>query len=240
MLGKRLNSLKRLCELFAPPIEPVVHAHLYDIKSLSDSGLYRKNKTGRNVAGQAQEMRGVCTRGAQIKVIVLNEGEPILRKSIFYPGAERPSNPKLARARGGYARLRVIPTTHDIKWGCRIQTMLAILPRPTPLGVDQRVINCCADTTRNGAKARNLVIAGKTDTRGGNCTSIEATAVALDVSPMSVGLNSENGPLDLPVSSSWPPKNPPLIGSDPWVPPTSGRGPPPFGIWAATAASVAS
>ena len=65
----------------------------------------------------------------------------------------------------------------------------------------RRVINRCADTTRNGAEARNLVIAGKTDTRGANCTSIEATAVALDVSPMSVGLDSENGPLDLPVSS---------------------------------------
>jgi hypothetical protein len=32
-------------------------------------------------------------------------------------------------------------------------------------------------------------------------TAARATAVALDVSPMSVGLDSENGPLDLPVSS---------------------------------------
>ena len=79
--------------------------------------------------------------------------------------------------------------------------MLAKLPRPTTLGIDQRAINCCADTTRDGAEARNLIIAAKTDTRGGNCTCIEATAVALDVSPMSVGLDSENGPFDLPVSS---------------------------------------
>ena len=79
--------------------------------------------------------------------------------------------------------------------------MLAILPRPTPLGIDQRVINSCADTTRKGAVARDLVIAGKTDTPGGKRTSIETTAVALDVSPMSVSLNSENRPLDLPVSS---------------------------------------
>jgi hypothetical protein len=50
-----------------PPVEPVVHARLNGIKPLSGSGLYRKNKTGRNVAGQAQEMRGVCTRGAKIK-----------------------------------------------------------------------------------------------------------------------------------------------------------------------------
>src|ERR1700688_5109334 len=153
-------------------------------------------------------MRGVCTRGAKIKVIVLDEGGPILRKRIFHACAERPSSPELARAGGRYARLRVIPTTHDIKWGCRIQTVLAILPRPTPLGIDQPVINCCADTTRNGAEARNLVIAGKTDTRGGNCTRIEATAVALDISPMSVGLDSENGPLDLPVSSKLAPEKP--------------------------------
>ena len=41
----------------------------------------------------------------------------------------------------------------------------------------------------------------KTDTRGGKCTCIEATAEALDVSPMSVGLDPENGTFDLPVSS---------------------------------------
>jgi hypothetical protein len=63
------------------------------------------------------------------------------------------------------------------------------------------VINCCTDTTRDGAEARNLIIAAKTDTRGGKCTGIEATAVALDVSPMSVGLDPENGTFDLPVSS---------------------------------------
>ena len=45
--------------------------------------------------------------------------------------------------------------------------MLAVLPRQTTFGIDQRVINCCADTTRNRAEARNLVIAGKTETHGG-------------------------------------------------------------------------
>ena len=50
------GSFRRLCELFALPVEPVVHARLDDIKPLSGSGLYRKNKTGRSVAGQAQEM----------------------------------------------------------------------------------------------------------------------------------------------------------------------------------------
>jgi hypothetical protein len=30
----------------------------------------------------------------------------------------------------------------------------------------RRVINCCADTTRNGAEARNLVIAGKINKPG--------------------------------------------------------------------------
>lgn len=86
--------------------------------------------------------------------------------------------------------------------------MLAVLPSPTTLGVDQRAINCCADSTRDGAKARNLVIAGKTDTCGTNCTSIEATSVALDISPMSVGLDSENGPPGLPVSSELAPEKP--------------------------------
>ena len=86
--------------------------------------------------------------------------------------------------------------------------MLAKFPCPTTLGIDQRVINCCADATRDGAEARNLIIATKTDTRGGNCTCIEATAVALDVSPMSVGLDSENGPLDLPISSNLAPEKP--------------------------------
>ena len=86
--------------------------------------------------------------------------------------------------------------------------MLAKLPRPTTLGIDQRAINCCADTTRDGAEARNLIIATKTETRGGYCTCIEATAVALDVSPMSVGLDAENGPLDLPVSSELAPEKP--------------------------------
>ena len=38
---------------------------------------------------------------------------------------------------------------------------------------------------------------------------------------------------------SWPPKNPPLIGCDPWVPPSRGRTAG-FCIWAAIAASVAS
>ena len=80
--------------------------------------------------------------------------------------------------------------------------MLAKLPRPTTLGIDQRVINRCADTTRDSAKARNLIIATKTESRSGNCTRIEATAVALDVSPMSIGLDAKNGPLDLPVSSN--------------------------------------
>jgi hypothetical protein len=68
--------------------------------------------------------------------------------------------------------------------------VLAKLPRPTALGIDQRVIDCCTDTTRDGAEARNLIIAAKTDTSGGKCTCIEATAVALDVSPMSVCIPS--------------------------------------------------
>ena len=79
--------------------------------------------------------------------------------------------------------------------------MLAKFPRPTALGVDQRAINCCADATRDSSEARNLIIATKTEAGGGNRTRIEATAVALDISPVSVGLDSENGPLDLPVSS---------------------------------------
>jgi hypothetical protein len=80
--------------------------------------------------------------------------------------------------------------------------VLVKLPRPTTLGIYQCAINCCANTTRDSAEARNLVIAAKADTRCGNCTCIEATAVALDVSPMSVGLDSQNGPLDLPVSTN--------------------------------------
>ena len=118
--------------------------------------------------------------------------------------------------------------------------MLAKLPRPTTLGVDQRVINCCADATRDGAEARNLIIATKTETRGGNCTRIEATAVALDISPMSVGLDSENGPLDLPVSSKLATEKPATdrersLGRAKLRQRSTG-----FGIWAATAASVAS
>jgi hypothetical protein len=45
-------------------------------------------------------MRGVCTLGAKIKVIVLDEGRPILRKRIFHARAKRPSCPQLARAGG--------------------------------------------------------------------------------------------------------------------------------------------
>jgi len=86
--------------------------------------------------------------------------------------------------------------------------VLAILPSPTTLGIDQRAINCCADLTRDGAETRNFVFAGKTDTRGGKCARIEATPMALDVSPMSVGLDSENSPLDLPVSSELAPEKP--------------------------------
>jgi hypothetical protein len=80
--------------------------------------------------------------------------------------------------------------------------VLAKFPRPTALGIDQRAINNCADATRDSAEAGNLIITAKTETRGGNCTRIEATAVALDVSSVSVGLDSENGPLDLPISSN--------------------------------------
>jgi hypothetical protein len=188
-------------ERSAPPVEPVVHAHLDDIDPLGGGRLYRKNETGRNVVGQAQQMRGVCSLGAKINVIVLDEGGPILHKRIFHACAKRPSCPPLGRAVGRYARLGVIPT-HDIKWSCRVQTVLAKLPCPTTLGIDQSAINCCADSTSDGAEARNLIIAGKTDTRSGNCTCIEATPVAFDVSPMSVGLDSKYGPLDLPVSSN--------------------------------------
>jgi hypothetical protein len=76
-----------------------------------------------------------------------------------------------------------------------------MFPRPTTLGIDQRAINCRADSTCDGAEARNFVTAGKTDTCGTKRTSIEAASVALDISPMSVGLDSENGPPGLPVSS---------------------------------------
>ena len=125
----------------------------------------------------------------------------MLRKRIFHACAKRPPCLELARTGGRYTRLRANPT-HDIKWGCRIHTVLAVLPRPTTLGIDQRAINCCADAARNRAEARNLVVAGKTDTRSCKYTCIEATAVALDVSPMSVGLDSKNGPFDLPVSTN--------------------------------------
>jgi len=161
----------------------------------------------------------------------------MLRKCIFHACAKRPPSLELARTGGRYTRLRANPT-HDIKWGCRIHTVLAVLPRPTTLGIDQRAINCCTDAACKRAEARNLVVAGKTDTCSGKYTCIEATAVALDVSPMSVGLDSENCPIDLPISSSWPPKNPPLIGTDPWVAPGVGAGPG-FGIWDAMLAAVA-
>src|SRR5262249_27223096 len=155
----------------APPVEPVVQARLDDIKPLGGRGLYRNNKTGRNVVGQAQEMGRVYSLCAKIKEIVLDEGGPMLRKRIFDACAKRPSCLKLARAGRSYARLRVI-STHDVKWGRRIQTVLAKLPRPTTLGVDQRVIDCCADATGDRAEARNLVVAAEADTRGGNGTCI--------------------------------------------------------------------
>ena len=69
----------------APPVEPVVQAHLDDIKPLGGGGLYRNNKTGRNVVGQAQKMRGVGTLAAKIKIIVLDEGGPMARKCISTP-----------------------------------------------------------------------------------------------------------------------------------------------------------
>jgi hypothetical protein len=49
--------------------------------------------------------------------------------------------------------------------------------------------------------------------RKGNSTCIEATAMALDVSPMGVGLDSENGPLHLPVSSKLAPEKPAIEGA---------------------------
>ena len=43
------------CDRSAPPVELVVQARLDHIKALGDISLYRKNKTGRNVVGQANK-----------------------------------------------------------------------------------------------------------------------------------------------------------------------------------------
>jgi hypothetical protein len=145
-------------------------------------------------------MRGVRALGAEIKVVVLDKGGPILGKCVFDARAKRPSRPKLAQTVGRYARRRVVPAV-DVKGACWIQTVLAKLPRPATLGIDQRMINSCADTTRDGDEARDLIVAGKTDARGGDCTCIEAAAMAVDVSPVSIGLDSENGPLTNLLSS---------------------------------------
>ena len=194
----------------APPVELIVQAHLDHIEALGDIGLYRKNKTGGNI-GQAQQMRGAYDLGAKIEVVVLDEGGPAWPKRIFHACAKRPSCPRLGRVDGRYAGDGVIPT-HDVERGCQIHTVLAALPSPTTLCVDQCAINCCANSTRDCAKARNLAITGKTDTRGTNCTCIEATSAALYISPMNIGLDSENGPPGLPISSELAPGKPTTHG----------------------------
>ena len=73
------------------------------------------------IVGQAQQMSRVCSLGAKIKVIVLDEGGPIVCNRIFHACAKRPSGPPLARAVRCYYRLRVVPA-HDIKRSCRIRT----------------------------------------------------------------------------------------------------------------------
>jgi hypothetical protein len=81
-------------------------------------------------------MSRVCSLGAKIKVIVLDEGGATVCNRIFHACAKRPSGPPLARAVRCYGRLRVVPA-HDIKRSCRIRIVSAILPRPTTLGMQQ-------------------------------------------------------------------------------------------------------
>ena len=73
------------------------------------------------IVGQARQMSRVCSLGTKIKVIVLDEGGPIVCDRIFHACAKRPSGPPLARAVRCYGRLRVVPA-HDIKRSCQTAT----------------------------------------------------------------------------------------------------------------------
>src|SRR5437764_436506 len=135
-------------------------------------------------------MRRVCISGAKIEKVVLDEGGPLRCECVFHACAKNPTCPRAARVDSRYAREGIIPAAHDVKRNCGRQRMLAVLPGPATLGVDQHSIECGAGTIGDRPKARNLIIAPKADARGTHCAGIKAASAAVDIRPMSIGLDS--------------------------------------------------